>query len=120
MWMFLVTEVLFFSGLFVAYTAYRNLYPPSSEAASSHPLLRVAGVDTALLSTRSGTMTFGIRSAQPGDRAGLLRNLLLTAFLGLGFLGFKAYEYTTDYNERLLPGRLFDQSHVAHDIDKAA
>lgn len=120
MWMFLVTEVLFFSGLFVAYTAYRMWYPDEFKEASSHLILWVAAVNTALLITSSMTMTFAIRCAQLGDRSGLIRNLLITAALGTGFMGFKAYEYTTDYNERLVPGRLFRESHVAHDIEKKA
>ena len=107
MWMFLVTEVLFFSGMFVAYTAYRNLYPHEFHLASSHLLVWVAAVNTALLITSSLTMTFAIRAAQLGDRPGLIRYLLLTALLGTGFMGFKAYEYATDYHERLVPGPIF-------------
>ena len=107
MWMFLVTEVLFFSGLFVAYTAYRMWYPEEFRFASSHLILWVAAVNTALLITSSMTMTFAIRCAQLGDRSGLIRNLLITALLGAGFMGFKAYEYATDIHEKLVPGALF-------------
>jgi cytochrome c oxidase subunit 3 len=107
MWMFLVTEVLFFSGLFVAYTAYRMLYPHEFELASSHLIVWIAAVNTVLLITSSLTMTFAIRAAQLGDRASLVRNLLFTAILGTGFMGFKAYEYATDYHEKLVPGTIF-------------
>ena len=93
MWMFLVTEVLFFSGLFVAYSMYRMRYPEEFKLASSHLILWVAAVNTVLLITSSLTMTFAIRCAQLGDRSGLIRNLLITAILGTGFMGFKAYEY---------------------------
>ena len=86
MWSFLVTEVLFFSGLFVAYTAYRVLYPHEFEFASSHLIVWIAAVNTVLLITSSLTMTFAIRAAQLGDRASLVRNLLLTALLGTGFM----------------------------------
>jgi cytochrome c oxidase subunit 3 len=120
MWMFLVTEVLFFSGLFVAYTAYRNLYPHEFHLASSHLILWIAAVNTGLLITSSLTMTFAIRSAQLGDRPALIRNLLLTFLLGAGFLGLKAYEYATDYHERLVPGRLFAESDLAKDVVKHA
>jgi len=120
MWMFLVTEVLFFSGLFVAYTAYRHLYPGEFKLASSHLILWIAAVNTALLITSSLTMTFAIRCAQLGDRSGLIRNLLITAILGTGFMGFKAYEYATDYEERLVPGRLFRESHLAKEVEEEA
>src|SRR5262245_12012609 len=104
MWMFLVTEVLFFSGLFVAYTMYRVANPHEFEFASSHLIVWIAAVNTVLLITSSLTMTFAIRAAQLGDRASLVRNLLLTALLGTGFMGFKAYEYATDFHEKLVPG----------------
>jgi cytochrome c oxidase subunit 3 len=120
MWMFLVTEVLFFSGLFVAYTAYRMWYPAEFKLASSHLILWVAAVNTFLLITSSVSMTFAIRCAQLGDRSGLIRNLLITAILGTGFMGFKAYEYATDFNERLVPGRLFRESHLAREVEEEA
>jgi cytochrome c oxidase subunit 3 len=120
MWMFLVTEVLFFSGLFVSYTAYRMWYSDEFRLASSHLILWVAAVNTFLLITSSVTMTFAIRCAQLGDRSGLIRNLLITAILGTGFMGFKAYEYATDYQERLVPGRLFRESHLAREVEERA
>lgn len=118
MWFFLVTEVLFFSGMFVAYTVYRHWYPAEFALASSHLILWVAGVNTVLLITSSLTITLGIRAAQLGDRAALIRWLLLTFALGAGFMGFKAYEYATDYHEKLVPGELFAQSHVYEEIAK--
>jgi cytochrome c oxidase subunit III len=107
MWFFLVTEVLFFSGMFVAYTVYRNWYPAEFAFASSHLLVMIAGINTGLLITSSLTMTLAIRSAQLGDRAGLIRRLLITFALGAGFMGFKAYEYATDYHEKFVPGEMF-------------
>jgi cytochrome c oxidase subunit 3 len=120
MWMFLVTEVLFFRGLFVAYTAYRNLYPAEFHLASSHLILWIAAVNTGLLITSSLTATFAIRAAQLGDRSGLIRYLWLTFLLGAGFMGFKAYEYATDYNEKLVPGRIFAGSELAKSVVEKA
>lgn len=107
MWMFLVTEVLFFGGLFAAYTVYRYWYPHEFEFASSHLILWIAALNTGLLITSSVTMTFAIRCAQLNDRAGLVRNLLLTFLMGAGFMGFKAFEYYTDIHEKLVPGTMF-------------
>ncbi|HYH67303.1 MAG TPA: cytochrome c oxidase subunit 3 [Urbifossiella sp.] len=107
MWFFLVTEVLFFTGMFVAYTVYRNWYPGEFAFASSHLLWWVAAINTGLLITSSLTMTLAIRSAQLGDKAGLIRRLLLTFALGAGFMGFKAFEYATDYHEKFVPGEMF-------------
>ena len=35
MWIFLVTEVMFFGGLFLAYTVYRDAYPDVFAAGQS-------------------------------------------------------------------------------------
>ena len=103
MWMFLATEVLFFGGLFLAYTVYRNLYPKDWAAISGTLNVLVAGINTVLLLTSSATMTLAIRAAQLGDRKWLLRHLAFTFLLGAGFMCFKAYEYNQDYHEGLVP-----------------
>jgi cytochrome c oxidase subunit 3 len=119
MWMFLVTEVLFFSGLFVAYTVYRHFYPAEFAFASSHLVLWIAGVNTALLITSSLTMTLAIRAAQLGKKGDLLRYLAITFLLGAGFMGFKAFEYYTDIHEQFVPGTMF-QTEYARAVDHVA
>lgn len=120
MWMFLVTEVLFFSGLFVAYTVYRHLFPDEFAFASSHLILWIAAVNTVLLITSSLTATMAIRAAQLGQKKALINYLVLTFALGAGFMCFKAFEYYTDIHEKLVPGEMFQTEyakaveHVAH------
>ncbi len=104
MWMFLATEVLFFGGLFGAYTCYRLWYPTEFEYASSFMNVKFATINTIMLITSSLTMTFAIRSARLGDRAGLYRNLLLTFALGAAFMVVKGFEYAHDFHEHILPG----------------
>jgi len=107
MWMFLATEVLFFSGLFGSYTVYRMLYPNEFEVASFKLNRVFATVNTILLVTSSLTMTFAIRAAKLGDRTWLIRYLLITAALGAGFMVVKGFEYAQDFEEGLLPGKYF-------------
>jgi cytochrome c oxidase subunit III len=104
MWLFLVTEVLFFAGAFCAYTAYRVWYPNEFEAGSMALNVGIAALNTFLLLASSFTITLGIRSAYTGDIAGLRRWLMATIVLGTVFLGFKAREYYIDYEEHLVPG----------------
>ena len=80
-WMFLATEILFFGGIFGAYTVYRLWYPHEFVLASSHLNRTIATVNTVFLILSSLTMTFAIRSAKLGDRGGLMRYLLVTAAL---------------------------------------
>jgi len=103
MWAFLATEILFFGGLFLAYTVYRNMYPRDFADASSRLNVLVAGINTILLLTSSLTIMLAIRAAQLGDRSKLLWMLAATFVLGAGFMGFKAYEYAQDYHEGLMP-----------------
>jgi cytochrome c oxidase subunit III len=103
MWVFLATEVLFFGGLFLAYTVYRNMYAKDFADAAGRLNVLVAGINTILLLTSSLTIMLAIRAAQQGKRSELLWMLGLTAALGAGFMGFKAYEYAQDYHEGLMP-----------------
>ena len=66
MWLFLSTEILFFGGLFAAYTIYRFSYPHAF-AAASHELLMWAGaLDTAILLSSSFAMALAVHAAQMG------------------------------------------------------
>ena len=103
MWLFLVTEVLFFGGVMCAYTAYRIWYPREFEAGSTALNPFIATLNTFLLLSSSFTITLAIRSAYKGDQGGLKLWLLATIVLGTVFLGFKAREYYGDYEEGLIP-----------------
>lgn len=112
MWMFLATEVLFFGGIFGAYTVYRIWNPLEFEVASSYLNRTIATVNTVLLITSSLTMTLAIRSAKLGDRAWLYRWLLLSAALGTAFMVMKGFEYRADFHERYVPGPMFQQEYA--------
>ncbi len=106
-WMFLATEILFFGGIFGAYTMYRLWYPHEFELASSHLNRTFATINTVLLITSSLTMTLAIRAAKLGNKSALYWNLLVTAALGTAFMVIKGFEYRDDFHENLLPGPRF-------------
>jgi cytochrome c oxidase subunit 3 len=99
MWVFLVTEVLFFGGLFLTYTIYRGLFPAAFAAASHHLDVTLGAINTAVLITSSLTMALAVRAAQLGDRKTLLTFLVLTMILGGAFLGIKSVEYYGKFAE---------------------
>jgi cytochrome c oxidase subunit 3 len=103
MWMFLATEILFFGGIFMAYTVYRHWYAKDFADVSGRLNVAVAGINTILLLTSSLTIMLAIRATQLGNRSALLFHLGATAILGTGFMCFKAYEYNQDYEEGLVP-----------------
>jgi cytochrome c oxidase subunit III len=107
MWVFLVTEVLFFGGLFTTYAVYRMLYP-GAFAASSHELdIMLGAINTAVLITSSLTMALAVHAAQLGQRQRLMMFLVLTMVLGSVFLGIKGVEYYHKFVEHHVPGASF-------------
>jgi cytochrome c oxidase subunit 3 len=107
MWLFLVTEIMFFGGLFTAYLVYRHMYPEAFAAASSTLNMPLGAFNTAVLICSSLTMALAIRSAQVNQRGQIVLFLLLTMLLGGTFLGIKAIEYYDKYKESHIPGDMF-------------
>jgi len=107
MWIFLITEVMFFGGMFLAYTVYRNLYPTVFAIASSSLDAVIGAINTAVLLCSSFTMVLAVRAAQLGQRKAIILFLILTLILGLTFLGVKAYEWDRKFEEHHVPGPAF-------------
>jgi cytochrome c oxidase subunit 3 len=116
MWVFLVTEVLFFGGLFVTYLVYRNWYPGAFTAASREMLVWAGTTNTFVLITSSLTMALAVHAAQTGNRRLLMMFLAITMALGCVFLGIKAFEYYTEFVEHHVPGLgfQFEAEHLQH------
>jgi cytochrome c oxidase subunit 3 len=104
MWVFLVTEVLFFGGLFAAYSVYRSSYPDAFAVASHELDIRLGTINTAVLITSSLTMALAVHAAQFGERKLLMMFLGVTMVLGLAFLGIKGVEYYEKFVEHHIPG----------------
>jgi cytochrome c oxidase subunit III len=107
MWIFLVTEVMFFGGLFLGYVTYRITYPEAFADASRHLDTVLGAVNTAVLICSSLTMALAVHSAQVSKRLLLLVCLGATLLLGVVFLGIKFTEYAHKFVEHLVPGRAF-------------
>lgn len=107
MWVFLITEILFFGGLFAGYTVYRTQYPAAFQAASHHLNVLLGAANTIVLISSSLTMALAVNRAQRGNSKVTARFLGLTILLGLVFLGVKALEYHAKFTEHLVPGKNF-------------
>ena len=103
MWVFLVTEVLFFGALFLAYAVYDNWYREAFAAASRHADLKLGTINTGVILTSSLFMALAVHAAQAGKRQMLIVCLALTILFGTAFLAIKFTEYYEDYTERLVP-----------------
>lgn len=107
MWVFLVTEVMFFGGLFMAYIVYRTAYPDAWVKSSQELNVYMGGLNTAVLICSSITMALAVRAAQVGSRSGQVVNLILTILLGSTFLVVKYFEYAAKFEHHLVPGPHF-------------
>jgi cytochrome c oxidase subunit 3 len=116
MWTFLATEVMFFSGLFLAFAVYRTYYHVSFVEAASWLNVPLGGLNTVVLLTSSLTMALAVRASHLGQRKNAVYYLLATIALGTMFLGVKAVEWYADYQERLIPGINFHWEGPKHKV----
>lgn len=109
MWAFLVTEIMFFGGLFLAYMIFRAQHPDDFAYASHELNITLGGINTAILILSSLTMALAVFFAQTGNRRSLVLFLILTMILGAAFLVIKYFEYASKFEHHLFPG--FDNFH---------
>lgn len=112
MWIFLVTEVLFFGGLFMTYTINRHSYPAAFGIGGNTLDLKLGGANTVILIMSSLTMAMAVRAAQLGKKKQITGFLIATLILGGAFLGVKAIEYKQKFDHHLIPGKSFDLRYV--------
>jgi cytochrome c oxidase subunit III len=107
MWLFLVTEVMFFGGLILAYSVYRIWYPTAWALGSEELNIYLGGFNTIVLIGSSLTMALAVRAAQTGAQRATVGWLLLTMALGLTFLVVKFFEYREKFATGHVPGPNF-------------
>ena len=105
MWIFLVTEIMFFGGMFAVYTIYRSWYPDVFAIASSSLNEIIGAVNTGVLLLSSFTMVMAVRAGQLGQQKMIVIFLILTLLFGGIFLGVKAYEWNQKFEEHHIPGQ---------------
>ena len=119
MWLFLATEILLFSGLFVAYAVYRANHPEIFEYAHQFLDKTLGGINTLVLIFSSFTMAWAVRAVQLGKRKKAVTLLVITLICAFGFLGIKYVEYEHKWKHGLLPGTHYNPEHVSAGSDHA-
>lgn len=115
-WLFLVTEILFFSGLFVAYAVYRAHHPEIFVWAHYHLSTFWGALNTAVLLFSSLTMALGVRAAQLGQQNALVGYIAVTILCAFVFMGVKSVEYSEKIQHGLLwPGAEVAAHEEGHD-----
>ena len=110
MWLFLLTEIMFFGGLFTAYLILRNWYYPAFVEASHQLNIGWGTANTAVLIISSFTMAMGVWSAEMRKKGLLVLFLVITFILGLAFLGIKSIEYSEKWEKHHVPGLHWNES----------
>jgi len=103
MWVFLLSEVMFFSSLIGAYIILRFAHP--EHWAEPNVVLNVplTGFNTFMLICSSVTMVKAFAAIEHGDQAGLKKWLIATIILGASFVGIQVFEYIKLSNEGFVP-----------------
>ena len=107
MWTFLVTEVMFFGALFLAYTLYRLNYQQDWYLAHEHLSVFWGGLNTFNLLISSFFMALSVHFAQLKNRRMVLTMLTLVLGCAVVFLGIKYIEYSSKFADNLYPGPNF-------------
>jgi cytochrome c oxidase subunit 3 len=105
MWLFLLSELLLFGGIFVAYAAYRSIHREDFHRAGSELNALLGVANTLVLLTSSLTVALGVRALRTGREREVPRWIGATVLLAILFLSVKAFEWGTKYRHGLFPGR---------------
>jgi len=113
-WLFLVTEILLFGGLFVAYIIFRGLYPDMFHQASRVLDVRLGAINTVVLICSSFTMAMAMHRSKTDKNPLTVWFLAITLLCAAIFMVVKYFEYTHKIHEGLLPGGLFHNPEFTH------
>lgn len=116
LWLFLMTEILMFGGLFVGYAIFHSMYPEIFKTGSTFLDWRLGALNTVILLISSFTVVMAIYSAQKNNKKWVLINLYITLICAAGFMIVKFFEYSHKIHEGLLPGSLFSYTGVEAEV----
>ena len=108
MWLFLLTEIMFFGGMFFSYLLYRNWYYDAFVAASNQLSVPLGAINTVILISSGFFMALGVWASEVRNRKLLVLFLWLTMIFGFAFLGIKSGEYTEKFEKHHVPGNSFN------------
>lgn len=103
MWVFLLSEVMFFTSLIGTYIILRFAHPDHWTDPGVMLNVPLTAVNTFLLICSSVTMVKAFASIQQGNQKGLQMWLLATILIGASFVGIQVFEYAALSGEGFVP-----------------
>ncbi|MEW5853011.1 MAG: cytochrome c oxidase subunit 3 family protein [Myxococcota bacterium] len=117
-WLFLVTEILLFGGLFCAFAVFRSWHLEAFVSAHHHLDKVMGGINTVVLICSSLTMALGVRACQTNNQKQATAFLIATLLFAGAFLVIKYFEYSHKFHDGLLPGRYFTYAGAKYPDEK--
>ena len=111
MWLFLVTEIMFFTALIGTYIILRHGTPAQSPHKwptphQVHLIEWIGALNTFVLICSSFTVVLAHHAAVKADMKKVTLYIAITLSLGARFLAIKAYEYNSKFQHDILPGHI--------------
>jgi len=113
-WLFMVTEILMFGGLFVGYFIMHGNYPEMFAEGATHLSWKMGAFNTVVLILSSWTMALGIHFIQTKQNQKATWALVTTIACGAVFMVVKYFEYKAKFEHGLLPGKFFHAHDFVH------
>jgi cytochrome c oxidase subunit 3 len=113
-WLFMVTEILMFGAIFVAYGIFHSLYPEMFAEGASHLDWKMGFINTLVLITSSYTMAMSIHHVQKNQINQAITKLIITLVCACIFLLIKYFEYQHKFELGLYPGKWFEYKDAQH------
>jgi cytochrome c oxidase subunit III len=104
MWLFLLTELLLFGGMFIIYGTYRYMNSDAFHLAALELNTPVGTLNTIILLTSSLTVAMSITAIQKKNKFLSLILIGLTIFFAFAFLVNKYFEWTAKIHHGIYPG----------------
>jgi cytochrome c oxidase subunit III len=115
-WLFLITEVTLFGGMFLLYSIYRSEYAQDFHHAAAELNTLVGTINTLILLTSSLTMALSIAATHHGNRKLALAMLAITILCGAGFMVNKYFEWGAKFHHGIYPGSEFLLAHPKGEV----
>jgi cytochrome c oxidase subunit 3 len=107
-WLFMVTEILMFGGLFVGYILFHHMYPEMFAEGAKYLDWKLGFLNTLILIGSSLTMALGIYFIQVGKPKYSTISLAVTVLCGLAFMVIKYFEYMHKFHLGIYPGTMLN------------
>jgi len=104
MWLFLLTELLLFGGLFVIYGVYRYMNSEAFHIAALELNTTLGAFNTVILLTSSLTMAMSVTALRKGQKIFSLCLLGTTILFAIAFLVNKYFEWSAKFHHGIFPG----------------